>query len=118
MDNLEMDGEEEIRTQPSTGNQPSVDCPSLPCESTSSCAKSLFIPQVKNELIPKLNQEFDSLHDVQQFYNNYAKEAGFGTRSSSSRKNRQYEIVRKEFCCAKQGVGCKQQLKKLHKFGG
>ncbi|GAB2290016.1 hypothetical protein Dimus_024313 [Dionaea muscipula] len=61
--------------------------------------------KVKDELVPKINQQFDCLDDVQQFYNTYAKESGFGTRSSSSRKNREDVIMRKEFCCSKEGVG-------------
>ncbi|GAB2284572.1 hypothetical protein Dimus_039674 [Dionaea muscipula] len=77
----------------------------LPCESSHSSSDVLFTPQVKDELVPKIHQEFDNLDDVHKFYNNYAKESGFGTRSSSSRKNRQDVIIRKEFCCSKEGVG-------------
>ncbi|GAB2297344.1 hypothetical protein Dimus_031452, partial [Dionaea muscipula] len=55
----------------------SVQYPGLLCESSGSCSQAVFIPQVKNDLIPKLNQEFECLDDVQKFYNNYAKEAGF-----------------------------------------
>ncbi|KAF7150738.1 hypothetical protein RHSIM_Rhsim02G0163600 [Rhododendron simsii] len=53
---------------------------------------------------PRINQEFDSLEDVQKFYNCYAKEGGFSTRAHSSRKNTAKVIVRKEYCCFKQGV--------------
>ncbi|GAB2286446.1 hypothetical protein Dimus_039769 [Dionaea muscipula] len=77
----------------------------LPCESSHSSSDVLFTPQVKDELVPKIHQEFDNLDDVHKFYNNYAKESGFGTRSSSSRKNREDVIIRKEFCCSKEGVG-------------
>ncbi|GAB2281629.1 hypothetical protein Dimus_016203 [Dionaea muscipula] len=83
----------------------------LHCESSSSCSEGIFIASVKHDCIPYLNQQFDSLDDVQTFYNNYAKEAGFGTRSSSSRKNRKYEIVRKEYRCFKQGVGVQTATK-------
>ncbi|GAB2282044.1 hypothetical protein Dimus_016601, partial [Dionaea muscipula] len=77
----------------------------LPCESSHSSSKVLFTPQVKDELVPKINQELDSLDDVYKFYNTYAKESGFGTTSSSSRKNREDVIMRKEFYCSKEGVG-------------
>ncbi|KAF7140291.1 hypothetical protein RHSIM_Rhsim06G0088300 [Rhododendron simsii] len=62
-----------------------------------------YIPQVKNDVIPKINQEFVSLEAVHKFYNNYGKESGFGTREWSSRKNRDKVVVRKEYVCCKQG---------------
>ncbi|GAB2286404.1 hypothetical protein Dimus_039763 [Dionaea muscipula] len=85
--------------------QPRMPISGLPCESSHSSSAELFTPQVKDELVPKINQEFDSLDDFHKFYNTYAKESGFGTRSSSSRKNREDVIIRKEFCCSKEGVG-------------
>ncbi|KAF7151279.1 hypothetical protein RHSIM_Rhsim02G0126800 [Rhododendron simsii] len=45
------------------------------CESSANSSQALYIPQVKNDLIPKINQEFDSLQKVKEFYNRYAKEA-------------------------------------------
>ncbi|GAB2280668.1 hypothetical protein Dimus_039422 [Dionaea muscipula] len=77
----------------------------FPCESSYSSSEVLFTPQVKDELVPKINQQFDSIADVQLFYNTYAKESGFGIRSSSSRKNREDVVMRKEYCCSKEGVG-------------
>lgn len=45
---------------------------------------------------------------VKEFYNRYAKHGGFGTQSHSSRKSTTDEnvtvIVRKEYCCFKQGL--------------
>ncbi|KAF7145619.1 hypothetical protein RHSIM_Rhsim04G0129100 [Rhododendron simsii] len=50
-------------------------------ESTNSC--KLYTPQVKNELIPRINQQFRNLDDVYSFYNNYAFHAGFSVRINS-----------------------------------
>ncbi|GAB2277980.1 hypothetical protein Dimus_012681 [Dionaea muscipula] len=78
--------------------QPRMQISGMPCESSHSSSEVLFTPQVKDELVPKIHQEFDNLDDVHKSYSNYAKESGFGTRSSSSRKNREDIIMRKEFC--------------------
>lgn len=56
-------------------------------QSSVNSSKKSYIPQVKNDLIPKINQEFVSLDAVHEFYNDYGKESGFGTREWSSRKN-------------------------------
>ncbi|KAF7142258.1 hypothetical protein RHSIM_Rhsim05G0121500 [Rhododendron simsii] len=77
---------------------------SIPCKSSANSSQILHTPQVKNDLIPKINQEFDNLDDVWKFYNNYGKEGGFGTRASSSKRNRDYEVIRKEYVCNKEGV--------------
>ncbi|KAF7144470.1 hypothetical protein RHSIM_Rhsim04G0171600 [Rhododendron simsii] len=77
---------------------------SIPCESSANSSQKLYTPQVKNDLIPKINQEFDNLDDVWKFYNHYGKEGGFGTRASSSKRNRDYEVIRKEYVCCKEGV--------------
>ncbi|KAF7143399.1 hypothetical protein RHSIM_Rhsim05G0139300 [Rhododendron simsii] len=97
---METDQQEESIMPPPTVHQPS-----MLCESANS-SQGLYTPQVKNDLIPKINQEFDSLEKVQVFYNRYAKEGGFSTRSHSSRKSTVdvNVIVRKEFCCYKQGL--------------
>ncbi|XP_058202727.1 protein FAR1-RELATED SEQUENCE 5-like [Rhododendron vialii] len=89
--------EEESVMPPPTVHQPSV-------LSSANSSQLLYTPQVKNELIPKINQEFDSLENVRKFYNRYGKEGGFSTRAHTSRKNSDHVIVRKEFCCFKQGV--------------
>ncbi|KAL5773651.1 hypothetical protein ACOSP7_013290 [Xanthoceras sorbifolium] len=79
------------------------------CSSTcSNTDDNLHIPQVKQECKPRLGQEFASLDDVYNFYNKYAKEAGFSVRINSSRKNRENnEIVRKEYVCFKEGISVK-----------
>ncbi|XP_058218976.1 uncharacterized protein LOC131329685 [Rhododendron vialii] len=45
----------------------------MPGESSANSSQVLYTFQVKNDLILKINQEFDNLEDVQNFYNNYGK---------------------------------------------
>ncbi|XP_058218279.1 uncharacterized protein LOC131329210 [Rhododendron vialii] len=92
--------EEADNIPPLTEQQPRMQClddinvfsplASIPCESSANSSQILHTPQVKNDLIPKINQEFDNLDDVWKFYNHYGKEGGFGTRASSSKRNRDY----------------------------
>ncbi|XP_058211550.1 protein FAR1-RELATED SEQUENCE 5-like [Rhododendron vialii] len=63
----------------------------------------LYTPQVKNEVIPKLTQQFKSLDDAKKFYNNYAFEAGFSMRIHSSKTDKNGETIRKENVCYKEG---------------
>ncbi|TXG54219.1 hypothetical protein EZV62_019475 [Acer yangbiense] len=71
---------------------------------SSSNTDSTYLPQVKPDCKPTLGQEFASIDDVQAFYNNYAKEAGFSTRINSSKKDKETnEIYRKEYVCSKEG---------------
>ena len=71
-------------------------------------SSSSYIPQVKPEYKPKLDQEFALIDDVHEFYNQYAKEAGFSVRSNTTRKNKDTdEIVRKEYVCSKEGMSSK-----------
>ncbi|XP_058203605.1 protein FAR1-RELATED SEQUENCE 5-like isoform X1 [Rhododendron vialii] len=106
-EDMETDRQEESVMPP-----PTVQQPSMRCESSANSSQLLHTPQVKNDFIPKINQEFDSLQKVKEFYNRYAKEGGFGTRSHSSRKStvdgNVNVIVRKEFCCFKQGLPVKK----------
>ncbi|KAK3229820.1 hypothetical protein Dsin_001701 [Dipteronia sinensis] len=63
-----------------------------------------YIPQVRYDCKSKLGQEFASLKEVLDFYNDYAKEAGFSVRVNSSKKSKDnIEIVRKEYVCSKEG---------------
>ncbi|KAI8559418.1 hypothetical protein RHMOL_Rhmol04G0172300 [Rhododendron molle] len=64
----------------------------VPCESCESIGSS----------VPKMEQQFDNLDDVFNFYNNYAKQVGFSVRIHSS-KVKDGEIIRKEYVCYKQG---------------
>lgn len=63
-----------------------------------------YVPQVRVELVPKIGQEFDSLVEAHNFYNEYARAAGFSIRMWSTKKNMSNEIIRKEFVCYKQGI--------------
>ncbi|KAK0580127.1 hypothetical protein LWI29_036758 [Acer saccharum] len=76
------------------------------CSSTcSNTDDNVHIPQVNQECKPMLGQEFASLDDVYDFYNKYAKEAGFSVRINSSWKNKENnEILRKEYVCSKEGI--------------
>ncbi|KAI9173860.1 hypothetical protein LWI28_007717 [Acer negundo] len=68
-------------------------------------SSSSYIPQVKPECKPKLDQEFALIDDVHEFYNKHANEAGSSVRINSSRKNKDTdEIVRKEYVCSKEGM--------------
>ncbi|XP_058202922.1 protein FAR1-RELATED SEQUENCE 5-like [Rhododendron vialii] len=77
--------------------------PSEVCQSSANSCQIPCIPQVKNDVIPKIKQEFDTLDAIQNFYNNYAKKLGFGTRARSSRRNGDKQIIRKEYVCCKEG---------------
>ncbi|KAF7132337.1 hypothetical protein RHSIM_Rhsim09G0080800 [Rhododendron simsii] len=77
--------------------------PSQTCQSSANSSQISYIPQVKNNVIPKINQEFVNLDAVHKFYNNYGKESGFGTQEHSSRKNGDKKVVKKEYVCCKQG---------------
>ncbi|KAL6193058.1 hypothetical protein ACLB2K_034143 [Fragaria x ananassa] len=58
----------------------------------------VYTPEVAEEYIPKVDQIFESLQEVYDFYNNYAKMAGFGIRSHSQKKCKGSEdISRKEY---------------------
>ena len=48
----------------------------------------IYIPQVRVDLKPRLNQQFETIKDVAIFYNIYAKDAGFSTRSHTSARVR------------------------------
>ncbi|TQD89876.1 hypothetical protein C1H46_024578 [Malus baccata] len=47
----------------------------------------LVILVVDNRYVPKINMEFDSVEKVEEFYEMYAKKAGFGTRNASTNYN-------------------------------
>lgn len=64
----------------------------------------VYTPDVAEEYRPKLNQIFESLQEVYDFYNSYAKKAGFSIRSHSQKRGKVSDgISRKEFVCYKQG---------------
>ncbi|KAH7663176.1 FHY3/FAR1 family protein [Dioscorea alata] len=77
--------------------------PSIPVPSSSNSSHPTIYPSVKEEFIPKIQQIFANLSEVERFYNDYARQAGFSTRANSSRTSKDGEITRKEFVCYKQG---------------
>ncbi|GAV76615.1 LOW QUALITY PROTEIN: FAR1 domain-containing protein/SWIM domain-containing protein, partial [Cephalotus follicularis] len=61
---------------------------------------------------PYVNQEFDNLDDVYNFYNYYALHKGFGIRrSSSSKSSVTEELIWKKFVCDKEGWRAKNKEK-------
>ncbi|KAI8570699.1 hypothetical protein RHMOL_Rhmol01G0056500 [Rhododendron molle] len=45
--------------------------PPPPCEESGNSSEEVFTPEVKNEVIPKLRQEFKSLDDVYKYYKRF-----------------------------------------------
>ncbi|XP_058217438.1 protein FAR1-RELATED SEQUENCE 8-like [Rhododendron vialii] len=77
--------------------------PSQPFEESANSSEALYTPEVKNEVIPKIAQQFKSLKDVFKAYNNYAFKAGFSVRINSSKTDKNRETIRKEYVCYKEG---------------
>lgn len=74
---------------------------------TSSEIKS-FIPNVADEKCPKLGMLFSTIDEAFDFYNTYAKDAGFSVRKSSEKKRidattKEKNIYWKRFVCSKEG---------------
>ena len=68
-----------------------------------------FNPQVEDQHVPKIGQEFESLEDAYNFYNNYAKQAGFSVQSYCQQRSKtSNEILRKGYVCYKEGVYSKE----------
>lgn len=58
----------------------------------------VYTPEVAEKYRPKLYQIFESLQVVYDFYNSYAKKAGFSIRSHSQKREKVSDgISRKEF---------------------
>ncbi|XP_058203431.1 protein FAR1-RELATED SEQUENCE 5-like [Rhododendron vialii] len=74
-----------------------------PVQSSANSSEVLINPQVKDEFIPKIEQQFANLEEVYTFYNNYAYHGGFSVRVHSSKSNTDGQTTRKEFVCFKQG---------------
>ncbi|KAL2492633.1 Protein FAR1-RELATED SEQUENCE [Abeliophyllum distichum] len=70
----------------------------------SESADNIFIPQVSNGRIPIVGQEFESNEAAYGFYNQYAREAGFSTQMSNSKKKKDTkETYWKMFVFSKEG---------------
>ncbi|XP_073130821.1 protein FAR1-RELATED SEQUENCE 5-like [Henckelia pumila] len=64
----------------------------------------LYIPQVVDDRKPEIGMKFASIKEAFSFYNQYAREAGFSARISTSKKNKMStEVVWKQFVCSKEG---------------
>lgn len=65
----------------------------------------LHTPHVLDEKKPRIGMQFASIEDAFAFYNQYAREAGFSTRMSKSKKDKlTNEVVWKQFVCFKEGL--------------
>ncbi|KAG6430089.1 hypothetical protein SASPL_108150 [Salvia splendens] len=79
----------------------------------------LYIPQVANDRKPKIGMQFESIDDAFEFYNQYAREAGFSARYSNSRKNKMTnEVVWKQLVCFKAGQTDEARSKNRAPTGG
>ena len=75
--------------------------------------ENLYIPQVGNDRKPEIGMRFATVDDAFAYYNQYAREAGFSARSSSSKKNKKNnELVWKQFVCFKAGQTDENRSKK------
>ncbi|XP_073152019.1 protein FAR1-RELATED SEQUENCE 5-like [Henckelia pumila] len=64
----------------------------------------ICMPEVVDEIKPKIGMEFGSVDEAFLFYNHYAREAGFSTRINNSKKDKiTNEVVWKQFVCSKEG---------------
>ncbi|KAM2125263.1 hypothetical protein EV1_014854 [Malus domestica] len=104
---IEVTGTNEIPVQVMEANEMQV-----PMENQSEIVAGIcfFYPQVTDEFKPTIGQSFETLDEVLEFYNNYAREAGFSVRMHSSKKNKDGEITRKEFVCNKEGSNTKEWI--------
>ncbi|BFG28662.1 hypothetical protein CerSpe_149360 [Prunus speciosa] len=63
-----------------------------------------YIPQVRDDKKPKAGLTFKSLDETYEFYNDYAKDAGFSVRISKEKKKEETgEVVWKRYVCFKEG---------------
>ncbi|CAL8119094.1 unnamed protein product [Prunus armeniaca] len=61
-----------------------------------------YIPQVRDDKKPKAGLAFKSLDETYEFYNDYAKNAGFTIRISKEKKKKETgEVVWKRYFCFK-----------------
>ncbi|KAG6412346.1 hypothetical protein SASPL_125023 [Salvia splendens] len=62
--------------------------------------------------------KFASIDDAFEFYNQYAREAGFSARISNSKQNKMNEVVWKQFVCFKAGQTDEVRSKNRASSGG
>lgn len=81
--------------------------------------QKLWIPDVEEDLKPRVGKLFESIEEAYDFYNKYAYCAGFSVRSSShkyktwrsgerdnEKSNCQRQIVSKYYVCSREGEHC------------
>ncbi|KAG6429053.1 hypothetical protein SASPL_107092 [Salvia splendens] len=78
----------------------------------------LHIPQIANDRKPEIGMKFASINDAFEFYNQYARVAGFSARISNSKKNKMNEVVWKQFVCFKAGQTDEVRSKNRASSGG
>ncbi|KAM2516491.1 hypothetical protein ACFX1W_028615 [Malus domestica] len=80
---IEVTGTNEMLVQVMEANEMQV-----PMENQSEIIAGIcfFYPQATDEFKPTIGQRFETLDEVLEFYNNYAREAGFSVRMHSSKK--------------------------------
>ncbi|KAK8529427.1 hypothetical protein V6N12_060209 [Hibiscus sabdariffa] len=62
---------------------------------------------------PYIGMEFKSPDDAQQYYNNYARSKGFGTRKNRiSRSKINKAMIAREFVCSKEGLRANKYVKR------
>ncbi|CAL2239666.1 unnamed protein product [Prunus armeniaca] len=63
-----------------------------------------YIPQVRDDKKQKAGLAFKSLDETYEFYNDYAKDAGFSVRISKEKKKKETcEVFWKRYVCFKEG---------------
>ncbi|XP_027071125.2 protein FAR-RED IMPAIRED RESPONSE 1-like [Coffea arabica] len=65
----------------------------------------IFLPlAIPDDLVPKLDMEFDTEVAAKNFYQKYAKASGFGTRLSKGHKDKNSDLMLdRVFCCSREG---------------
>ena len=61
-----------------------------------------YTPNVEDDMKPKVGQKFESLDATYEFYNAYARKAGFSVRKSKETKKNGM-VYWKQYVCSKQG---------------
>ncbi|KAG9455438.1 hypothetical protein H6P81_008342 [Aristolochia fimbriata] len=80
-----------------------MDLPKTPLVEGGS-STSTYVPRGVQDGVLKIGMSFESMKDVEVFYNAYAKEAGFSvSKGSECKKSLTKELYSKLFVCSKQG---------------
>ena len=84
----------------------------------------IFIPNVSEDIKPKVGMSFYSLEEAYEYYVQYAKTCGFNVRKASTKYNNakvaeEREVVLKKYFCSKQGrhISKEGEGKKVSQLG-